>query len=333
MTEDTSLALRDNFIPALRNAISLWANATTDAASSRREDLLRDKRRAIEGFFTHAGKHPAEVTPVDVRAWQASLAERGLQPATIYWHVSRLSSFFSWAMQAPGLREEIGENPVRLARPKSPKAYQTASARSLDDEQLAALVGVIKQRADAGDVIGKRDYALLLFFAITGMRRQEVIVLRGSDLELKPDRLLVRAKVKGGDYQAREVREPLVREALLDYLKSAGREAALKHGGPLWTRHDRCGPPGAPLTSHAFALNLKRYADQAGIGKIHLHQLRHTFARIVAEESGSLHETQEALGHKNLQTTRIYVQRIAVRRDKHGSRIARRLGVRRMDSE
>jgi len=100
-------------------------------------------------------------------------------------------------MKAPGLRETIRENPARLTRPKPPMTYQTESARPLDDEQLASLVGIIKQRAEAVDVIGKSDYALLLFFAITGMRRQEVIALRGSDLELKPDRLLVRAKVKG----------------------------------------------------------------------------------------------------------------------------------------
>ncbi len=32
----------------------------------------------------------------------------------------------------------------------------------------------------------------------------------------------------------------------------------------------------------------------------HLHQLRHRFARMVAEQSGSLTETQEALGHRHL---------------------------------
>jgi site-specific recombinase XerD len=96
---------------------------------------------------------------------------------------------------------------------------------------------------------------------------------------------------------------------------------------PLWTRHDRAGRPGAPLTSHAFAKNLKRYASDAGIGKVHIHQTRHTFARVVSEETGSLTETQEALGHKNLATTRTYVRLIAVRRDKHSRRLAERLHV------
>jgi hypothetical protein len=34
---------------------------------------------------------------------------------------------------------------------------------------------------------------------------------------------------------------------------------------PLWTRHDRAGSPGAPLTSRAFVENLKAYAQEAGL--------------------------------------------------------------------
>lgn len=51
------------------------------------------------------------------------------------------------------------------------------------------------------------------------------------------------------------------------------------------------------------------------------------FARMVAEETGSLIETQYALGHRNLASTHVYVQRIAVKRDKHGGQITARLGI------
>jgi site-specific recombinase XerD len=94
---------------------------------------------------------------------------------------------------------------------------------------------------------------------------------------------------------------------------------------PLWTRHDRAGKPGAPLTSRAFAENLKAYARKAGIEKINVHRTRHTFARIVAEETGSYLETQEALDHENVATTRVYVERIVVKADKHSGKIARRM--------
>ena len=79
------------------------------------------------------------------------------------------------------------------------------------------------------------------------------------------------------------------------------------------------------MSSHAFVKNLKRYAGEAGVGNVHLHQTRHSFARIVAEETGSITDTQDALGHRSAATTRVYVQRIAVRRDKHSGKITGRL--------
>lgn len=325
MSEPTAIALRGKaYEAALRNAVALWAEATTSPTSLRKDELAHDKREATNSFFSFMGKHPSEVTPLDVTEWRRELEARNLKPSTVYARLSRLSSFFEWAMRDPALGQVINNNPVRLARPKAPKAYQTESSKALDDTQLRTLVNVVKKKAAKGDVIAKRDLAILLFLLLTGMRRSEVVGLRGGDLERADEMLIVRNKVKGGDYVGREMREPQVQLALFDYLESCGRMKALNTNGPLWTRHDRAGKPGAQLTSHAFAHNLKRYAKEAGIEKIHVHQTRHTYARMVAEDTGSLTETQEALGHRNLATTRVYVQRIAIKRDKHSERISRR---------
>ena len=311
---------------ALQNAIRLWADATTDPTTFCRDDLLKSKYGAVSAFFAHTGKNPAEVNPLDVKEWRESLAER-YKKATVYSRVSRLSSFYEWAMRDQVLSQFIRGNPTRFARPKCPRPYQTESTKAFDDEQVSALISVVKRKASSGDVVGKRDYAILLFFITTGMRRNEVIGLRGSDLELKSGSLILRCKVKGGDYVGRELDDPLVLQALSNYLTSCNRMNVITTERPLWTRHDSAGQPGAPLSSHAFAKNLKRYAAEAGIEKIHIHQTRHTFARMVAEETGSIVETQDALGHKNLQTTRVYVNRIAVRRDKYSRVITSRLGV------
>jgi site-specific recombinase XerD len=312
---------------ALLNAIHLWAAATTDAESACCEDLLRSKRQAVSFFFAHAGKHPDEVTALDVQSWREALVEKGFKQATVYARISRLSSFYTWVMRDPALGRLITSNPAQNARPKCPKPYQTESSKALDDEQMSALMRIVMDRAATGDIVGKRDYALLLFFITTGMRRQEVIGLRGSDIELRKDDLVVRCRVKGGDYVGRAVNETLVREALLDYLESCDRMNVLGSNRSLWTRHDRAGRSGASLSSHSFDKNLKRYAREAGIEKIHIHQTRHTFARIISEETGSIIETQDALGHKNLTTTRVYIGRIAVKRDKHSQQITARLNI------
>lgn len=173
--------------------------------------------------------------------------------------------------------------------------------------------------------MGKRDYAMLLLYLATGLRRQEVISLRGKDVHTE-ETLILAYRAKGGDYRSREVREPQVKVALLDYLSSAGRVHALKTDAPLWTRHDRAGKLGEALSSDCFVKNLKKYAKEAGMKDLHLHRTRHTFARIVSELTGDITATQNALDHQNRATTRVYVQRIAVKRDLYSNEISKRWG-------
>jgi integrase len=162
---------------------------------------------------------------------------------------------------------------------------------------------------------------MLLLYLATGMRRSEVIALRGGDIRIEDDEIIIRCFVKGGDYQNRALVSRRFRTALLDYLRSSRRLHALRDDGPLWTRHDRAGEPGEPLSSWSFVENLKRYAKEAGVGKFNLRRTRHTFARMVAERTGSLSETQEALGHRHAATTRVYVDSVAKKRDKHSRHI------------
>ena len=183
---------------------------------------------------------------------------------------------------------------------------------------------MLRQKAASGNLVAKRDLTLLLLYTSTGLRREEVISLRGKDVMVEEDCIILSGRVKGGRYRAREVQDPEVRAALLDYLTTSNRLRVLGTDAPLWTRHNNTKLSGEALTSHAFVRNLKLYAREAGMEHVHLHQTRHTFGRIVAEETGSMTATQDALDHANLSTTTVYVQRIAVKRDLHSAAVARR---------
>jgi integrase len=313
---------------AIAGAIALWADATSDSESLRRRDLVRVKTKAIEDFFVYAKQEAHVVTPLVVKAWRDEMQKRGLAPATIYCRLSFLSSFYEWLMRDPDLGRHVRKNPVTLARPKAPKAYQTESVKALSDEQTERLKEVIRAHADRGEIAALRDYALFLMFMVSGKRRAEVIGLDGRDLELRKEGIVISYRVKGGDYIGRMISHAAVKAAIVDYLTASGRLDVLDKGGPLWVRHDR-GRESArneqPLSAWAFARRMKQYAKEAGIKHFHLHQTRHTFARIVAEASGSTGETQDALEHKNQATTRVYVQRIALKRDKFGDEIAKRM--------
>jgi integrase len=323
--QTTALVAAQNDLQfALRGAISLWASATTSECE-RRQDLLRDKQRIVLSFFRHVDKLPSEVEPSDVQSWLRDLEGKGISAGTCYQHACLLSSFYSWALKDPEVGQSVRRNPARLARPKAPKPYQTESVKALSDEEVGVLVSAVRRRAQSSDLVGKRDYALLLLYLATGLRRQEAIGLRGKDVHVG-ETLVLEYRAKGGDYRSREVREPQVREALLDYLMASERLHALKTDAPLWTRHDRAGKPGEALTSHCFVKNLKKYAREAGVEGFHLHRTRHTFARIVSEVTGDITATQNALDHQNRSTTRVYVQRIAVKRDLYSNEVSKRWG-------
>ncbi len=335
---------------ALLRTADLWANATTDPTSSRRRDLIRDKTNMLLGFFEFVGKSPAAVTPEDVRAWQEHLESEGLKPATVYAAISRVSSFYTWALEEPELARQIKANPVNLARPKAPKPYQSESTKALSDEDLTALLDAIRAKFTSDDlmvqVVARRDYALLLFYLLSGLRRSEIIRLRWGDLKLRRDgSIVLETRVKGGTYLSTELRDPNAKAALLDYLRASGRLDRMTEQSPLWVAHDRAQTtlpgkvkhnprkdktprtPGQPLTAHSFARNLKDYARAAGLNHIHLHQTRHTFARLVSDEAGSLTDVQHALGHQNLATTKVYAQRVGLKKDRYSGAIARRLGL------
>jgi site-specific recombinase XerD len=321
--EETALAVADRRDVALRTAIEVWAASSTSGTTRRREELIAKKRRAVESFFAEVGRDPGEVTPADVQEWcERKRRADGRPPsdATLYARASFLSSFYAWAQRELGVRS----NPVLLARPKAPKPYQTEATKSWTNEELRRITSVISSRAAQGSLVAKRDLALLVIYTSTGLRREEVIGFRGRDVQVTEEGLIIGGRVKGGRYRAREVRDPAAKAALIDYLTAAGRLHVLKTDAPVWTRHDHPRLAGEPLTSHAFARNLKLYAKEAGLEHVHLHQTRHTFGRIVAEETGSMTATQDALDHTNLSTTTVYVQRISVKRDLHSAAVARR---------
>jgi integrase len=342
--------------PAFEATLATWANATTDPDSPRRADLLRDKTNAVAWFFAYTGKAPATIQPDDVLRWQRQLEADGLATETIYAYISRISSFYRWALQDPAVRRHVRDNPVRYARPKKPKPYQSESVKALSDQELAALLAVVAaafdhERADVR-LIARRDYALLLFYVWSGRRRNEIIRLRWRDVTLYADgRVVFSAKMKGGVYETIEIADPAVQEALLDYLEYSGRLTHMQPDSPLWVAHDRARQTPAPattttsgsrkrprdaedmLTSHGFVKRLKMYAKAAGLEHLHLHQTRHTYARIVMEESGSIHAVQEALGHKSLAPTSYYVKRVAQKKDKFSPTIAARLKKIRSDDD
>ena len=354
----TTTALIKQIPIEIENSITDFAESTTPQRLKRVHDIRRDKIFAVKSFFSLVHKQLDQVTVSDINLWHQWMLDHGktkkqkqsdgslttiqsgLEESTIYTRLSHLSAYFEWLRKLPEFSHFIKVNPVRLAMPKPPKKYNSRKAKSLTDEDFSKLWLYLENLAiDKTNLIAIRDYAIFRLFCATGMRREEVLGLTAGDIKFTSEGLLLHALVKGGDYEWRTITDEEVIAALERYLTLAKRKSTISdQSRALWIRFDRgaklaqLAPKQNPhndvepgLSSHSFDKQIKKYAHEAGIGHFHIHQLRHTFARIVAEDSGSLIETQDALGHANLETTRVYVKQIQFKKDKHSRQIRQRI--------
>jgi len=233
------LTIDQSTVPAavdpIENAIVLWAEASTRAETRDREERLRDKKHIIRSFLKYVGKHPGEVDLADVQAWRKHLesAESQKSGNTVYSYLSRVSSFYEWLRKYPEIKDYIHNNPVSMARPTAPRPYQTEKTKAWTDEEMNAILDQIAAEAERGSIHALRDYSVTLFYLYSGLRRNELFGLRGNDVELQEEGLIVRYKRKGGKYQRREVAHGDVREALLAYLKKSRRLSVLHNNDPL----------------------------------------------------------------------------------------------------
>jgi site-specific recombinase XerD len=317
----TIMQTRDKVI-VLEDVINAWAQHSTNQASARKRDLVRDKTRNVSVFFTWCGKSPEQVQPGDILEWISVLEARGYSQSSIYGAISKISAFFDWLLLDPNISKRIPSNPTKLVRPKTPRAYDSESVKSLSDKQLSAMLEIIKRRVDP---TGKRDLALFYFYLLTGYRRSEIANLRHGDIEFTDDGLIFSCRLKGGARVSRYINAPVLKNAIKDYLGAAGQtnDNADEY---IWRRFDRAAP-GARLGDYGISQALAGYAAQAGIKNFHLHALRHTFARLAGDIGGEIAGVSEALNHSNPNTTRIYLQRLSVRADKFSNGICDRFAL------
>jgi integrase len=323
--EELQISDSDNFTVTLdvNQIVESWLTRTVNSSLKRSNDIRNDKSKAVFDFLDFCGKSAERVLPGDVEEWRWILKTEGLASGTVYNRISALSQFFEYLRNEVGMMRLIPINPAKVSLPKAAKPFQSESVKALSREELGKLLDVVAHRAHDQSPLHLRDFAILQFYIATGRRRAEIIGLRGNSIEIKEDRFVIKAKVKGGFFLNFELDDETTRNSLFDYLAATNRTEIFGVDEPLWLRHDKGAGSNnnKGLTSHGFARRMKIYAGEAGIRNFHIHRLRHTFAKIVSEYSESMAETQEALGHSNIKTTQIYVQRLAIKKDKHSKSI------------
>jgi site-specific recombinase XerD len=159
---------------------------------------------------------------------------------------------------------------------------------------------------------GLRDKAILELLYGTGVRCKECVNLDVTDVDFETGMVLVRDG-KGGKSRFQPMADTL-KAALQDYL-TRGRPHMVR-------RKADCGAlflmvNGARLPRHQLANLVARYAEQAELGRVTIHMLRHAFAQHLLQGGAQLEEVQQLLGHERIQTTSTYtgIRPVDVKKD------------------
>lgn len=179
------------------------------------------------------------------------------KPSTAGLRYRNLVQFFNWLVA----EEEVETHPMsRMSAPVAPDVPIPV----VDDETLRRLL-----RATEGKgFTERRDAAIIRLFIDTPCRLSEITYLGLDDIDWAANTVTVRAK------GAKTLVQPFGPQSAvaLDRYVRVRRSHRYARSAALWL-----GPRG-PMTRWGLPQMLERRCREAGIAKLHFHQLRHTFA-------------------------------------------------------
>lgn len=251
-----------------------------------RTDLLEAKHFwQTSGGFTGWNK----ISSKDVELYLQSLAERKLARTTQMRQMSSLKSFYRFLLKRHVLKVDPTQTVmIRKGQHRLPQFFYGPEIKQV----FASLQGT--------KPLTMRNLALFHLFYATGMRVSEVSSLTLPQINFSLKTILVHGKGNKDRYVAFDDQ---TKQALNLYLKNA-RPKLLK-GGP--TDKVFLNNQGHGLTDRGIEYIMQKVFNKAGIsGKVHPHELRHSFATAMLNNGADLRTVQELLGHSNLSTTQIY---------------------------
>ena len=281
--------------------------AAETAATALKEDHVRLFLLSLYREPERYRRPPAaeRATP-GVRRTAPPLAERTVR--TYVTAVGRFYSFLAREGHVP-LNLEVLREKLRATR----RRY-APSIPFIGTETVERIVSHVRARPALAkpedEVKRRRDIALVVLLARTGLRLSEVCRLQRRDIRPDDSLLLVRGG-KGGKDRVVDVNDEVL-AALRSYWHLADTLRAPADGRPLAELpaiggHDKRSPLLLPISPKTVERIIAGYVTALGIGeKITPHSFRHGFATTLVENDVNLRLVQELLGHANLSTTQVY---------------------------
>ena len=213
-------------------------------------------------------------------------------PRTFICHFMSLKVFFAWCIAEGHMK---GSNPVKCL--ELPKVEKKLPSRITKQDAFKLLELVYNYPYDYR-FLRYRNHAIFSMFLFCGLRRNELLSLKYTDVDLENMSLFVR-QGKGSKDRIIPISRSLV-PSLEKYIEERKR---LKKTCPQFF---------ASLNRNSgYTVNgLKRLVVQlrkASNINFTIHRLRHTFATLLLEGGCDIYSLSKMMGHSDLKTTAIYL--------------------------
>ena len=229
-------------------------------------------------------------------AWSATcrdciasfLAQDGISSGTYNMRLKNLRPFFDFAVREGAFRDS----------PASEFKYRRDSSRIIDHP-----LGDVRKILDfigTDTFTALRDSTLLLFSLDSGIRPSESLQLRPSDIDTHLRRAVIRAstsKTRNG----RTVYFSGKTAEIMDRLLSV-RPEEWRNDVPVF-----CTSYGGEWNTHAWTVQLRRYAQKCGLKRFSAYDLRHQYAIEYLRNGGDVFTLQRGMGHSTLAMTEKYL--------------------------
>lgn len=277
-------------IERILKSYKAWLIAERGLAENTLSSYTSDIDKLIE-FFQQENKPIESLEIDDLQAFVAAVHDLGVSPRSQARIISGLRSFFTF-LKIEGLK---ATNPALLL--EQPRiGFHLPEVLSVEevDAMLAA--------CDRGDLLGRRNHAMIELLYSCGLRVSELVSLQLGNLFLEEGFLIV--KGKGSKERLVPMSHSAV-EALREWIVSDRPQIPSKPGQEQTVFLNR---RGSSLTRNMVFIIVKQLAETAGINKtISPHTLRHSFATHLLDGGAGLHAIQQMLGHSSIATTELYL--------------------------
>lgn len=219
-------------------------------------ETRRVYRTILAQFLVFVAKHPSKVEQSDIIRYKHELENENKAPSSIRLHLAAISGYYNFCIS----RSLTILNPTKGVSRPSVDSY--TGSNWLNPSQAKHLI----DQPDRQAVKGKRDYAILLTFLLTGLRRKELANVRRSDLQENDGKIYLTYTGKGGVKMIRDIPRRCW-EAIQSYLAASGRK--ISDNSPIFTalangeHHGGKNNSHQPITPEAIRQMVIHYSQKA----------------------------------------------------------------------